>query len=56
MREDQAIKSFVDGLVKLVPVTHVYWCPLGLHYGVTAVPGHDCPMGCHNGTPWMSNQ
>lgn len=37
----------LDILIRMIPYTHVYWCPVGGHWGATAMNVGTCPMECN---------
>lgn len=40
-------KDYLKTLIQIVPYTHVYYCPKGMHFGVIAYESPVCPMGCN---------
>lgn len=40
-------------MIDTIPCTHIYWCPVGGHWGVTVGGGRECWMGCNTPSmPW----
>lgn len=45
---EQPVKGIpVKHMIEVMPFVHIYWCPVGMHFGVTVGMGRYCPAGCH---------